>query len=465
MTLLLQDGELITAEGSRRGSLRVDGSTIREVGTLLPRPGDTVIDCAGCLILPGGIETHSHLDLECGPGLVTADGFGSGSRAALAGGTTTVLDFATQFAGQSLTEGLQRWHAKADGVCVTDYGFHLAMTQWRPEFAAEMAEIVAAGITSFKLYMAYRDTMMVDDDQILAALRAAQRLGTTIGFHCENGYLVSALVAEALAAGRTGSCQHPRTRPAELEREAINRLGVIGRLADAEHYVVHLSSGLSLPEIRAARDRGSRMTVETCPQYLVLDEDLYGPPDGDELQARKYVMSPPLRPKDHQVELWRGLASGEIQFVGTDHCSFTASEQKAEAADFSTVPNGVPGIELRLAVLYTYGVAAGRLSPERFAAVTSENAARYFGLFPRKGTLRPGSDADVVVYDPAPTWTVSHQLLHDAADYTPYEGMTMRGRVRDVFLRGQHVVRHGQLADHLPPGRYLRRDRPESGIR
>jgi dihydropyrimidinase len=468
MTLLLQDGNIVTADGSRRGSLRIDGSRIREVGALVPQPGDTVIDCAGCLILPGGIETHSHLDLECGPGLVTADGFASGSRAALAGGTTTVLDFATQFGGQTLAEGLRRWQAKADGVCVTDYGFHLAMTQWRPEFAAEMAEAVAAGVTSFKLYLAYRGSMMVDDDQILAALRAAQRLGVTIGFHCENGYLVSALVGEALAAGQTGAYYHPRTRPAELEREAVGRLGVIARLADAEHYIVHLSSGESLPEIRAARARGSRMTVETCPQYLVLDEGLYGPPDGDGTgdgtAARTYIMSPPLRPAEHQEGLWRGLASGEIQFVGTDHCSFTV-RQKAEAADFSTVPNGVPGIELRLAVLYTYGVAAGRLSPERFVAVTSENAARYFGLFPRKGALRPGSDADLVVYDPAPSWTVSHPLLHDAAGYTPYEGMTMRGRVRDVFLRGRQAVRDGHLAGDLPPGRYLRRDRPDGGVR
>ena len=464
--MLLRGGTVTTAAGSSRADVRVDGEQVVEVGELTPRPGEDVVDATGCIVLPGGIESHCHLDLECGPGLVTADDFATGTRAALAGGTTTVIDFATQFHGETLARGLERWHEKAAGKAVTDYAFHLAMTQWQPSFAAELADMVEAGVTSFKLYLAYRHSMMVEDDEVLAALQASAALGTTIGFHCENGRVIDALVQAELADRHTGAYYHPRTRPAELEREALVRLGVIADLADANHYIVHLSAAQSAQEVRTARARGSRLVAETCPQYLVLDESAYGVPGatGDaELAARTAVMSPPLRPAADQDTLWEALADGTIQFVGTDHCSFTL-EQKAAAVAFSTVPNGAPGIELRLALLYTYGVAAGRLTPARFAAVTSENAARYFGLYPRKGTIAPGSDADIVVYDPAPRWTVRHEDLHDGTDHTPYAGMAIQGKVRDVFLRGAHVVRGGEPIADLPRGQFLRCGLPDPTI-
>ena len=466
MSVLLSGGMVTTATQSRVAAVRFSAGRIVEIGDLTPRPGEEVVDCTGCLVLPGGIETHTHLDLEA-MGTVTADDFATGTRSALAGGTTTVLDFATQFHGESLMEGLARWHKKADGKAVSDYGFHLAMTQWRPEFAEEMAEVVAAGVTSFKLYMAYRGSMMVEDDEIYAALSASARLGATIGFHCENGLVIDALVREELARGHTSAFYHQHTRPPALEREAFGRLTTIAELLDAQHYIVHLSAGETIEELRRARERGSKVVAETCPQYLLLDDSLYGTPesdDSDELEVRAYVMSPPLRAPENLDELWAGLAGGDIQFVGTDHCSFNLHGQKDQAPDFASIPNGAPGVELRLALLYTYGVAAGRISQERFVAVTAENAARSFGLYPRKGTLLPGSDADIVVYDPSPSWTVSHDALHDNVDHTPYEGRQIQGRVRDVFLRGHHVVADGELTDDLAPGEFVACGPPDSEI-
>ena len=472
MSVLLSGGMVTTATQSQPAAVRFSDGRIVEIGDLAPRPGERVVDCSGCLVLPGGIETHTHLDLEA-MGTVTADDFATGTRSALAGGTTTVLDFATQFHGESLMEGLRRWHEKARGRAVTDYGFHLAMTQWRPEFADEMAEVVEAGVTSFKMYMAYRDSMMVEDDEIYAALAASSRVGATIGFHCENGLVIDALIRQEMARGHTGAFYHQRTRPPALEREAAGRLTTIAGLLDAEHYIVHLSAGETVDEVRRARQGGSKVVAETCPQYLLLDDSLYGPSnsdgtpksdDSDELEIRQYVMSPPLRAKENLDALWAGLADGDIQFVGTDHCSFNLHGQKDQATDFTQIPNGAPGVELRLALLYTYGVAAGRISAERFVAVTAENAARYFGLYPRKGALLPGSDADIVVYDPRPFWTVAHGELHDNVDHTPYEGRQIQGRVRDVFLRGHHVVRDGVLADDLAPGEFVACGPPDSAI-
>ena len=463
MSVLLSGGMVTTATESRLAAVRFSDGCIVEIGDLAPRPDEEVVDCSGCLVLPGGIDTHTHLDLEA-MGTVTADDFATGTRSALAGGTTTVLDFATQFHGETLTAGLRRWHEKARGQAVTDYGFHLAMTQWRPEFADEMAEIIEAGITSFKMYMAYRDSMMVEDDEIYAALSASSRLGATIGFHCENGLVIDALVREELAHGNTGAFYHQHTRPPALEREALGRLTTIAELLDAQHYIVHLSAGETLEEVRRARRRGSKVVAETCPQYLLLDDSLYGAPENDDLEVRQYVMSPPLRARENLDALWAGLAGGDIQFVGTDHCSFNLHGQKDQASDFTRIPSGAPGIELRLALLYTYGVARKRISVERFVAVTSENAARYFGLYPRKGTLLPGSDADIVVYDPRPSWTVSHDELHDNVDHTPYEGRQIQGRVRNVFLRGHHVVRNGVLAEDLAPGEFVACGLPDSDI-
>ncbi len=466
MTTLLRGGTVVGATDSRLADVRIADEVIVEVGAVRPDPAEEVIDCTGCLLVPGGIDSHTHLDLEAGT-VVTADDFATGSRAALAGGTTTVLDFATQFHGESLAEGLAHWHRKAGGSSVCDYGFHLAMTEWRPEFAEELPAIAEAGVTSFKMYMAYRHSMMVEDDEIYAALAAASTFGGTIGFHCENGRIIDALVREHLAAGRTGAHWHQHTRPPELEAEALERLTTIAALTDAPHYVVHLSAKESVAVLARARSHGSRVVAETCPQYLVLDHTAYGPEHADragELAARGVVMSPPLRPPEHREALWRALADGDIQFVGTDHCSFDLAGQKDAGEDFSAVPNGAPGIELRMALLYSEGVAAGRITPERFVAVTSENAARHFGIHPRKGVIAPGSDADIVVIDPGARWTVRHADLHEHVDYTPYEGRRMQGRVRDVLLRGRRVVTDGALLPDLPTGEFVRCGAPDDRI-
>jgi len=471
-TTLIIGGTVVTPDGSARADVRISGEVIDEVGELAPRSGEKVVDASGLLVLPGGIDTHTHLELDCGPGLRTIDDWASGSRAALAGGTTMMIDFATQFHGQTPLEGLAAWHAMADGHAVSDYAFHLAFTEWKPEFADQFGALVEAGVTSAKMYMGYFGSMMVEDDQILAALRAAREAGIVVGFHCENGRIITARVGEELAKGHTASYYHQHTRPEASEWEAANRLGFLAETADAGVYVVHVSSAGTLDVVEQFRARGVRYGAETCPQYLVADASEYGPePAGgvadaaSERHARQFMMSPPLREASNNDRLFRLLADGTLNFVGTDHCSFTLDDQKARATAFNQVANGAPGIELRLPLLWSYGVVPGRLTPERFVAVTSENAARYFGMFPRKGVIAAGSDADLVLFDPARVWTVRHDDLHDAGDYSQYEGRELTGKVRDVFLRGRQVVVDGEPLAELAPGQYIKRGRPDLTVR
>ncbi len=464
-SILLKDGFIVLPEKTLEGSIRICCETIIALGDLTPLEDETVIDCSGCYLLPGGIETHTHLDLES-MGTVTADDFRSGTRSALAGGTTTVIDFATQFHGESMARGLERWHEKADGKSAIDYGFHMAMTEWNQNLRREMASVVDGGITSFKMYMAYKGRMMVQEDDIYEALEEAGRLGATIGFHCENGLLIDLLTRRIRGEGHLSPYYHQMTRPDEIEGEAIDRLETVVYLLHTNHYIVHLSTARGLSSILRARERGNQVVVETCPQYLLLDHSRYGTPEGDDFEAAKYIMSPPLRDRRDQEALWQGLASGGIQFVGTDHCSFNFIGQKEMGRhDFSAIPNGAPGIELRMNLLYAYGVVRGRMDINRFSVVTSTNAAKYFGLFPRKGILQVGSDADIVVFDPRAEWTVSSDLLHDNCDYTPYEGFALKGRVRDVFLRGSHKVASGKIISENTDGRYMRRALPDSDIR
>ena len=466
---LLYGGRVVTAERSIDAAVRMRDGIVTAVGDLTAEPGEEALDCSGCLLVPGAVETHTHLDLDCGPGLTTIDDFATGTRAALAGGTTTVLDFATQFHGQTLTEGLAHWHAKADGRAVTDYGFHMAMTEWKPEFAEQMAQVVADGVTSFKMYMAYLGSMMVTDDQILQALRAAGALGATIGFHCENGPLIAERIAEELAAGHTSVYYHPGTRPAEFEREAINRLGVTAGLANAMHYVVHLSSDASLPEIAAAREPGRPHGRRDLPAVPAA--------------RRRGVRESGRRPRRRAA---RATLHDEPSAADPPEAATASGKPSRTAGSSSSAPttarsaaraegrgHGLQRRAERLARDRTADAAAlfvrrRRGTPDA-GAVSSRSPRRtrrsYFGLYPRKGTIAVGSDADIVVIDPAAQGTVRHADLHDGTDHTPYEGMATRGAIRDVFLRGRHLVRAGVLADDLPPGRYLRRDRPDGAIR
>ncbi|HZK29159.1 MAG TPA: dihydropyrimidinase [Clostridia bacterium] len=464
-TVLLKGGYIVLPEETLLGSIRVKGEVIDAIGDLAPLDGEKVIDCEGCYFLPGGVESHTHLQLES-MGTVTADDFATGTRAALAGGTTTVIDFATQFHGETMAAGLKHWHEKADGKCAIDYGFHMALTEWNEQLKDEMKDVVRDGVTSFKMYMAYKNNMMVQEDEIYDALEESQRLGATIGFHCENGLLIDVLVQRERTLGHLSPFYHQLTRPAELEEEAIVRLETTNHLVHANHHIVHLSTARGLAAINRARERGVGIIVETCPQYLLLDSSRYGTPSTNDFEAAKFIMSPPLRERRDQEALWQGLASGDIQFVGTDHCSFNFEGQKEMGKyDFTKIPNGAPGIELRLHLLYTFGVSRGRMDINRFSSITSTNAAKYFGLFPRKGILMTGSDADIVVFDPNVEWTVTSDLLHENCDYTPYEGFSLKGKIRDVFLRGRQKVTSGKIVIDDTDGQYLRRELPMMDIR
>lgn len=464
-TILLKDGFVVLPDETIQGDIRIRGEVIEAVGNLSPLPGEEAIDCKGMYLLPGGIETHTHLQLES-MGTVTADDFATGTRAALAGGTTTVIDFATQFHGESMARGLQRWHEKADGKCAIDYGFHMAMTEWNQSLKAEMEGIVAGGISSFKMYMAYKNNMMVQENEIYDALEETKRLGATIGFHCENGLLIDVLVKEERAKGHLSPYYHPLTRPDVFEEEAIIRLEAVNYLLNAPHYVVHLSTAKGLSAIKCTRERGIGVIVETCPQYLLLDSSRYGSASNDDFESAKYIISPPLRERRDQEALWDGLVSGEIQFVGTDHCSFNFAGQKDMGRDdFSKIPGGAPGIETRMHLLYAYGVAKGRMDINRYSVVTSTNAAKYFGLYPKKGILQAGSDADIVVLDPNVEWTLTSDALHENCDYTPYEGFAMNGKIRDVFLRGRRKLASGKIVIEEADGQYLKRKLPNVDIR
>jgi len=456
VSTIITNGTVVAEHGTETTDLRIDGERITAVGHVTPEPGDEVIDATGCLVLPGGIDTHTHLDLAT-QGTVTSDDFTTGTRAAVAGGTTLVMDFATAQKGETLAEGLANWHAKADGRSWCDYAFHLAMLEWPTGRAAEIAAIADQGVTSFKMYMAYRPAMMVEDDEIMQALQATRTFGGTIGLHAENGRLIDELTSDRVAHDEVSAYYHQHTHPVEVEREAINRLGTISHLADdAPCYVVHLSSADGLAEVNRARQFGAPMVAETCPQYLLLDAGSYGRPDSDLRETAGFVISPPLRERTNQDALWVALADGGIQFIGTDHCPFNLDGQKDKGGnDFRHIPNGAPGIQLRMALLYTYGVVPGRLSLERYAQVNATNAAKYFGLYPRKGVLAPGSDADVLVYDPRGTWTVRHDDLLENVDYSPYEGFRIEGRVRQVLVRGRLAVDDGRLTEAGPVGGFV----------
>lgn len=450
MKTMIRGGTLVTGDGLRTADLLVQGEQILEIGEHLLAPDARVEDARGLLVLPGLIDAHTHMDLPvCGT--VTADGFASGTAAAILGGTTCLVDFATQERGETLAQGLANWHAKADGKSSCDYGFHMAISQWGPEIAGELPEMFREGITSFKVYLTYAN--QVTDRELYEVLSALKPLGGVVGVHCENSGIIDARSAQLKAQGITGPEGHPLSRPDDAEAEAIHRLLVIAGLVGVPVIVVHLSTRKGLEEIRRARARGQKVYVETCPQYLLLEHSRYLEPD---FAGARYICSPPLRQSEDQQALWQALAEGEIDTVSTDHCSFTLAQKDAGRGDFSKIPGGMPGVEERLALMYTYGVARGKLSLPQLVTHLAENPARLYGLYPQKGVLRPGSDADLVLWDPQARWTMTHNTQHTAAGYTPYEGWKMEGRVKAVYLRGEKVAEDGQL---LQPntGRYLRR--------
>lgn len=455
MGIVLNGGTIVTAVDVYQADVRMEGERIVAMGHEIKQPEDQVINVDGCFLFPGGIDPHTHFDLPMGS-FSTSDDFLSGSKAAVLGGTTTILDFATQFKGETLKTGLQNWHSKADGKCYVDFGFHMAITDWNDQVAQEMTDLVhQEGVPSFKLYMAYKNILQVDDGALLQALRQAGECGALVCVHCENGDVVDYLVKEARAQGKTAPYFHPLTRPPEAEAEATNRVITLAQIANAPLYIVHLTCSGALQAVVEAKLKGLDVYAETCPQYLLLDDSYYR---SEGFNGAKYVISPPLRSVHHQEGLWTGLQTGILDTVATDHCAFNYKGQKdLGLSDFSKIPSGAPGVETRMGLLYTYGVMTGKLTINEFVALTSTNAAKLFGLFPRKGTIAPGSDADLVVWDPRVSSTIKVETLHQQVDYTPYEGFKQKGQANHVFLRGKQVVKDGQLQVSRPTGIYLSR--------
>jgi dihydropyrimidinase len=457
MKTLIKHGHIVTAVDSYVADILIDGSTVAVIGKDLDGIAgapDKVIDAAGKLVIPGGIDPHTHMDLPFG-GTSSSDDFETGTRAAAFGGTTTIIDFAVQYRGQSLNEALDVWFAKAQGKAAIDYGFHMIVTDLPDQRLPELNGLIQQGVSSFKLFMAYPGIFLVDDGTIFKAMVAAGEAGGLICMHAENGVVIDVLVKRAIAEGKTAPKYHALTRPTRAEAEGVHRAIAIAEMANSPVYIVHLSCYDALKEVQAARDLGLPAFAETCPQYLFLDHSYY---EQEEFEGAKYVMTPPLRDKSNQEQLWKGLRGNDLQVISTDHCPFCFKEQKELGRDdFSKIPNGGPGVEHRMSLIYDGGVVQKRISVNRFVELTSTAAAKIFGLFPKKGTIAVGSDADIVIFDPDREQTISSKTHHMRVDYSAYEGRTVRGVTDTVLSRGEVVIENGAFKGKAGNGRFLKR--------
>ncbi len=448
--IVFRGGSVVTADGIQKRDLYIDGGKI-----VPPGEAEQVVDVSGCLLFPGFIDSHTHLDMPVS-GTVTADSFPSGTAAAVAGGTTVVIDFATQDRGHTLAEALDVWHTRADGRCACDYGFHMAVTDWNERTKKELPRMAEAGITSFKGYMAY-DNLRLDDEDIRAFAAAAGEQGAFVGMHCELGGMVNSGVAALLAAGHTAPKYHPLSRPNEVEALAVRRFLELARMARGLPWIVHLSTREGLAEIDAARELGQSVLVETCPQYLTLTDEVYARPD---FEGAKFVCSPPIRSAADRDALWQAVEDGRVDILSTDHCSFNfAGQKEIGRGDFSKIPNGLPGLETRPALLWTAGVAAGRITAADMCRLLSAAPAKAMGLWGKKGALEPGFDADIVVWDPAYRGTIRAADQETQCDYSPWEGFTVTGRAREVWLRGVKAAEDGRCL-RKGGGQYLYRKPP-----
>jgi dihydropyrimidinase len=455
--LVVKNGTIVSATDTFTADLAVSNGKVAAVGRI-DQPGATVVDARGKVVIPGGIDAHTHFDMPF-MGATTIDDFTTGTTSAVFGGTTTVVDFAIQQRGKTFRHALDDWHRRADGKCAIDYAFHMIVVDFPEKAEAEMDKLVDEGVTSFKLFMAYPGIFMSDDATIFRALMRTKENGGTICMHAENGSVIDVLVKKAQAAGKTSPEWHALTRPMTAEAEATHRAIALAEIAGVPIYFVHLSAGDAMEEVRAARYRGLPVYAETCPQYLYLSHEDYKRPGFD---GAKFVMSPPLRPEGNAERLWGGLVRNDLQVVSTDHCSFCMKAKPGQPGkelgkkDFAKIPNGAPGVEYRMLLLWD-AVQKGRLTENRFVEITSAAPAKIFGLQGRKGQLNPGYDADIVIIDPNKPHTFSRANHHSAADYNPYEGVTVKGSIRDVFVRGRAQVRDGKWVGSTRHGSFLKR--------
>lgn len=457
MKKLIKNGTIVTATDTYQGEILIEDGKVTQIGTNLSVLGAEVIDAKGCLVMPGGIDPHTHLDMPFG-GTVTKDDFETGTIAAAFGGTTTVIDFCLTNKGEPLKNAIQTWHDKSREKAVIDYGFHLMISEINEKVLNELPQVInEEGITSFKVFMAYKNVFQADDDTLYQTLVTAREHGALVMVHAENGDVIDYLTKKALEEGKTEPIYHALTRPPELEGEATGRAARLTGLANSQLYVVHVSCADAAQQIAEARSKGLNVWGETCPQYLVLDVSYLEKPD---FEGAKYVWSPPLREKWNQEALWNALKSGQLQTIGSDQCSFDFKGQKELGRDdFTKIPNGGPIIEDRISILFSEGVKKGRISLNQFVDLTSTRAAKLFGLFPKKGTIAIGSDADIVIFDPNAERVISADSHHMAVDYNAFEGMKVTGEPVSVLSRGEFVVRDKQLVGKPGSGEYLKREK------
>jgi len=457
MSILIKNGRIITAVDDYMGDVFIENETITHIGKSLDMEADEILDASGKYLFPGGLDPHTHLDMPFG-GTVSADDFETGTRAAAHGGTTTLIDFAIQTKGQSTLEALDTWHAKAEGKTAIDYGFHMIVTDLEDNRVHEMKMLADEGVTSYKLFMAYPGVLYVDDGTIYRAMRKAGENGTVVCMHAENGIVIDEIVKRALAEGKTEPKYHALTRPTRMEAEGVHRAISIAEVANVPVYIVHLSSSDALEQVMLARNRGVHAFAETCPQYLFLDHSYY---EQEGFEGAKYVMTPALREKWNQDELWKGLKFGDLQSISTDHCPFCFKDQKTLGIDdFSKIPNGGPGVENRMSLVFNGGVNSGRISLNKFVELTSTAAAKTFGLFPKKGTIAVNSDADIVIFDPNRKETISVDnscTHHMRVDYNAYEGFEVTGFTETVLSRGKIIIKDCEYMGKKGDGQFLKR--------
>lgn len=457
MSKLIRNGTVVTASDSYVADILIEKGKISAIGKNLYAAGAEIVDASGCLVFPGGIDPHTHLDMPFG-GTLTKDDFETGTIAAAFGGTTTVIDFCLTQKGEPLKNAIQTWHEKAKDKAVIDYSFHLMIAEMNDSVLNELPSVIAEeGITSFKVFMAYKNVFQADDATLFRTLLAAKEQGALVMVHAENGDVIDYLTTKALTDGHTEPIYHALTRPPEVEGEATGRAALLTELADSQLYVVHVSCANAVEKIAEARNKGINIWGETCPQYLVLDQSYLEKPN---FEGAKYVWSPPLREKWHQDILWKALKNGQLQTLGSDQCSFDFNGQKdLGREDFTKIPNGGPIIEDRVSILFSEGVIKGRISLNQFVDITSTRIAKLFGLFPKKGTIAVGSDADIVIFDPNVERIISAETHHMAVDYNAFEGMKVQGEPVSVLSRGEFVIRNKQFVGTPGAGKYLKRSK------